>query len=249
MKKYKTVALVLPLVFGLTALVIPSQSNQEQTIPSKSSPSKTRRKITDTSHFPIAEFSASEPSDARRKVRGEKRNKSNWNVDPAALSDSSVVVDSVNIQLPALPIEQAAAVVVGTVTDAKAYLSNDRTGVYSAFTVSLDSVLKNPGDLSVGSLVEVEREGGRVKFPSGRVHLYVIAEQDMPRVGHRYVMFLTKTNTESVFEILTGYEIRETSIYALDDLPKSRLYENTTPANFLNELRMKLAHRYFSQTP
>lgn len=242
MRKYKTLALVLPLVFGLTALVVPRQSNQEQTTPSKSSPSKTRRKVIDPNHFPIAEFSASEASDSKRRARGEKRNKSNWNVDPDALSDSTVVVDSVDLHLPAFPTEQAAAVVVGTVTAAKAYLSNDKTGVYSAFTVLIDEVLKNSGKLSVRSLVEAEREGGRVKFPSGRVHLYMISEQDMPRVGSRYVLFLTETTTESVFEILTGYEIRETSVYALDDLPKSRSYENTTPANFLNELKMKLAH-------
>jgi hypothetical protein len=70
----------------------------------------------------------------------------------------------------------------------------------------------------------------------------MVSEQDMPRVGSRYVLFLTKTNTDSVFEVLTGYEIREASVYGLADLPKPRSYENTTPANFLNELRMKLAH-------
>jgi hypothetical protein len=69
----------------------------------------------------------------------------------------------------------------------------------------------------------------------------MVSEQDVPRIGSRYVLFLTGTNTESVFEILTGYEIREASVYALDDLPKPRSYENTTPANLLNELRMKLA--------
>jgi len=240
MKKYKTVALVLPLVFGLTAFVVPRQNSQKQTTPSKSSRSKDLRKIIDTNHFPIAEFSASESSDSKRRARGEKRNKSNWNVDPDALSDSTVVVDSVDLHLPAFPTQQAAVVVVGTVTDAKAYLSNDKTGVYSAFTVLIDEVLKNPGSLSVGNLVEAEREGGRVKFRSGRVHLYMVSEQDMPRVGSRYTLFLTETNTESVFEILTGYEIREASVYALDDLPKPRSYENTTPANFLNEFRMKL---------
>jgi hypothetical protein len=241
MRKFKTVALVLPFVFGLTAFVVPRQSNQEQTTPSKSAPSKTRRKIIDTNHFPIAEFSASESSDSKRRARGEKRNQSNWNVDSDALSDSTVVVDSVDLHLPAFPIQEAAAVVVCTVTDAKAYLSNDKTGVYSAFTVLIEEVLKNPGNLSVGNLVEAEREGGRVKFRSGRVHLYMVSEQDMPRVGSRYVLFLTKTNTEKVFEILTGYEIRVASVYPLDDLPEPRSYEDTTPANFLNELRMKLA--------
>ena len=242
MREHTTVSLVLPLALGVTALVVPRQSKQEQTTPSQSSPSKTRRKITDTNHFPIAEFSASESSDSKRNARGENRNKSNWNVDPDALSDSTVIVDSVDLNIPGLPTKQAAAVILGTVTDAKGFLSTDKTGVYSAFTVLINEVLKNPGNLSVGSLVDVEREGGRVKFPSGRVHLYMTSEQDMPRVGRRCVLFLTDTNTASVFEILTGYEMREAAVYPLDDLPWSRAYENTTPANFLNELRTKLAH-------
>jgi hypothetical protein len=59
-------------------------------------------------------------------------------------------------------------------------------------------------------------------------------------VGGRYLLFLTETDSESVFEILTGYELRESSVYALDDLPKSRSYETNTTTNFLNELRAKL---------
>ncbi|HEX7772753.1 MAG TPA: hypothetical protein VF435_10065 [Pyrinomonadaceae bacterium] len=93
----------------------------------------------------------------------------------------------------------------------------------------------------MGSAVEVEREGGRVKFPSGRTHLYKISEQDMPRVGRRYVFFLSETSTEDIFEIITGYEIRAESVSPLDELPQSRAYENVTPANFLNELKANLA--------
>ena len=64
----------------------------------------------------------------------------------------------------------------------------------------------------------------------------------MPRVGSRYLLFLTETNTESTFEIVTGYEIREASVFALDDVPKTRSYDNTPLTNFLHELRQKLAH-------
>jgi hypothetical protein len=187
-------------------------------------------------------FSALDQSDAKRRARGEKHNKSNWNVDPDTISDSTVIVDSVDVHLPALPTERAAAVVIGTIADAKAYLSTDKTGVYSTINVLVDEVLKSPGKLKVGDLVEAEREGGRVRFSSGRVHLYMVSEQDMPRVGGRYLLFLTATDNDSVFEILTGYELRELSVYALDELFQSRSYENITPTDLLNELRMKLAH-------
>jgi hypothetical protein len=242
MTKSRTLALALPLVFALTALLVPRQSGQEQTALPKSSPSKTRRKLIDTNHFPIVVFSAPEQSDSKRRARGEKHNKSTWNVDPDAPSDSTVLVDSVDLNLPAFPTEQATAIIKGTVTDAKAYLSNDKTGVYSVFTILIDEVLKNHRNLAIGNSIEAEREGGRIRFPSGRVHLYNVSEQDMPRVGSQYLLFLIETNTEAVFEILTGYEIRETSVFALDDLPKTQLYDNTTLTNLLNELRRKLVH-------
>lgn len=240
MAKYKTFGLVLPVVFGITALLA-TPLPQDQTKRVQSSPTKPRKKV-DVSHFPVAEFSSPGTKDAKRKARGEKRNKSNWNVDPDALSDSTVVVDAVDVHLPAFPTKQSTAVVIGTIADAKAYLSNDKTGVYSAFVVLIEEVLKNPGELSAGDLLEAEREGGRVKFPSGRLHLYKFSEQDMPRVGGRYVLFLRETDSESVFQILTGYEIRGDSIYALDELPQSRSYENTSATTFVKELRIKLSH-------
>lgn len=240
MAKYNNFGLVLPVLLGLFALLV-TQDPREQTNLPQSSPTKSRKKV-DIHHFPVVEFSSPETKDAKTKARGEKRNKSNWNVDPSALSNSTVLVDAVDVHLPAFPTKQSAAVVIGTITDAKAYLSNDKTGVYSTFVVVIEEILKNPGKLSVGNFVEAEREGGRVKFPSGRLHLYKISEQDMPRVGARYVLFLTETDSESVFQILTGYEIREASIYPLDELPQSRSYENTPATTFLSELRMKLAN-------
>jgi len=235
MTKYKILILLLTAVFCITALIaVPKR--QEQSSASGSKPRKT-----DVNHFPVAEFGSSETKDTKRKARAEKRNKSHWRVDPDSASDSTVRVDSVDFSLPALPTKEAQAVVIGTVSDAKAYLSNDKTGVYSVFVVLIEEVLKHSGKLTVGSAVEAEREGGRVKFPSGRTHLYKVSEQDMPRLGGRYVFFLTQTDTEDVFEIITGYEIRADAVSPLDELPQTRAYENATPVSFLNELKTKLA--------
>ena len=235
MTKYKIPAVVLSAVFCITALIAVPKG-QKQNSGSKAEPRKT-----DVNHFPIAEFASSETKDAKRKARAEKRDKSHWRVDPDSVSDSTVRVDSVDFSLPAFPTKEAQAVIIGTVSDAKAYLSNDKSGVYSVFRVLVEEVLKHSGKLTVGSSVEAEREGGRVKFPSGRMHLYMVSEQDMPQVGGRYVFFLKETNTEDVFEIITGYEIRADSVSPLDELPQTRSYENATPSNFLNELKTKLA--------
>lgn len=107
MTKYKILALLLPVVFGMTALVaVPKR--QEQISGSRSKPRKT-----DVSHFPIVEFDSSETKDAKRKTRAEKRDKSRWGVHPDSVSDSTVRVDSVDFSLPAFPTRQAQAVIIG----------------------------------------------------------------------------------------------------------------------------------------
>ena len=139
--------------------------------------------------------------------------------------------------LPALPVATSAAVIVGQITDAKAYLSNDKTGVYSVFTVQVHEVIKNSSQLSLstGSSIDVERDGGRVRFPNGRTFIYVAT--NMPQVGLRYVLFLTNAQSQSDFQILTGYELREGKVYPLDDLLNLHTYENADETIFLNQLR------------
>lgn len=238
MQKYKTLLLTLVVVMVLTTLTMIS-SPKAQISPTKPQPAKAQRKK-EINHFPIANYSEV-PTDGMRRSRSEKRNKSDWSVHPAGSGDSTVVVDRVDLSLPAFPTEKATAIVLGTVADARSYLSNDKTGVYSSFTIQVEEVLKNPGKLTIGGVIEGEREGGRVQFPSGRIRLYMIAEQDMPKVGSRYVFFLDAGDNETFFEILTGYEIKDSSILPLDELPQASGYKNSAAPKFLEELRTKLA--------
>ena len=240
MGKYRTFLLVPPLLLGLATLfVVQRLKGQEQTA-STTSLTKRAKKPVDVTKFPIADFSDTGPTDAKRKERGKKRDNSKWGVHPDDPSDSNVLVDTVDPNLPGLPVEKAAGVITGVVSDAKAYLSNDKSGVYSSFSVIIEDVLKKPGRLAAGQTIEIEREGGRVRFPSGRLHLYTVAEQDMPHTGSRYVFFLAKTEDHSVFEVITGYEIRGDGIYSLDDLPHTRSYDGASAAIFLQELRKQL---------
>jgi len=92
-------------------------------------------------------------------------------------------------------------------------------------------VIKNSTQVSLssGSSIEVERDGGRLRFPNGRTLIYVAT--NMPRVGLRYVLFLTDS------QILTGYELREGKVHPLDDLPNLYTYENADETTFLKQLR------------
>lgn len=198
----------------------------------------------DENRFPIADYLASEPTDpvvrARLRARSQKHNNSDWGINPNGPSDTTVKVDSVDPNLPAIPFKRASAIIIGKVKNARASLSDDKTGIFSTFEISIEEVLKNASrvPLSVGAVVEADREGGRVRFPSGRLHLFLVKEQNMPQVNSRYVLFLEGGDD---FQIITAYELREGRIYPLDDLVQPKTYENAEETTFLSELRTKLS--------
>ena len=230
-------ALTLTFLVGIP-VIIPGLSQEQK-------PRANRQpKQFDESRFPIAEYAAPEPADAQERAKrlskGKKYNNSEWRVYPNSVSDSMVRVDYVNVNLPALPFEQSSAVIVGQVTDAHAYLSSDKSGVYSVFQILVSEVLKNSTKTPInnGTTIEVERDGGRVRFPNGRLHMYSIDKLEMPKTGLRYVLFLK--GNESDFAILTGYELSNGKVYPLDQLPNLLTYENSDELVFLSELRTKI---------
>ena len=238
MRRHKILGIVSLLTL-LVIITIPGRSQEQKP------QIKTQRREFDENRFPIADYSAAGPSDlkeqAKRQEKGKKYDKSAWRIYPESTSNMARV-DYVDLNTPALPLTESSAVIVGLVTDAKAYLSNDKTGVYSAITIQIHEILKNSSNISLSKAlsIEVERDGGRVRFPSGRVLIYTISSQDMPVVGLRYVFFLTQVQSD--FQILIAYELREGKVYPLDDLPNLYRYENADELSFLRELRNRIAN-------
>jgi hypothetical protein len=240
MKRLRVFQLDLPALLILTGIAVTSQNPRPV---QKQGPNRI-----DERRFPVADYDAAESSDpvqrSKRRARGLKRDKSDWSVNPQAPSDVTVRVDFVDRNLPAFPIDQSKAIVIGRVTHGQAYLSNDKTGVYSAFSVQIEQTLTNHSDVVVAGdrSIEVEREGGRVKFPSGRIHLYMTNEQNMPEIGSRYVFSLTARENEGVFHIITAYELRDGKVFPLDNLSKPKNYQDADEAAFLSELRSKISY-------
>lgn len=107
---------------------------------------------------------------------------------------------------------------VGEVLSSQAYLSSDKTGVYSEFRIEISEVLKNASGATLISHSEViaTREGGIVRFPSGRQQRYTTAQQGMPMVGRRYVFFLRCNVSGQDFSLLTAYELRNDRVLPID---------------------------------
>lgn len=147
------------------------------------------------------------------------------------------------VGLPALPIAQSDAVVLGEVTDRRASLTEDRTGVYSEFSVRLDTVFKDAQGLPAsGGVVQVFRPGGAVRFASGKVQRYTISKLSYPKQGRQYILFL-KRDDEGDFSILTGYELWNNKVVPLDGDkadPRGELqfgvYRGASRESFLSEL-------------
>ncbi len=209
----------------------------------------------DKSQFPIVDYSASESADpekrAKRQAKGKKYNNK---YAPPIDESSETIFSSVDwdANLPALPVAKSQAVIIGEVTDAQAHLSDDKTAVYSEFKIQIDEVLKNDSSnaLSPGGSVAVERNGGRVRFPSGHTVVSFTNHQRMPRVGGRYVLFLTHSFptgeiNQQDFYILTGYELRGGRVFPLDNTNPGHpitAYKEAAESSFLKDLNSAVAN-------
>lgn len=202
------------------------------------------------SQFPIADYNAPEPIDKAKRAKRQAKNRK-YDKFPTPISETADGVSTFDwaTRLPALPVNESEAVVVGQVVEAQAYLSNDKSMVYSEFVLNVDEVLMNKGQtpLAVGDLVAVERDGGRVHFPTGRITSWSVSGQGMPRVGRRYVFFLTHEfplfgHKEESFYLLTGYELQANHVLPLDNPgggthPLAVTYKGADKETFLNDLR------------
>jgi len=180
----------------------------------------------DFKQFPIVDLTASRPPDYPGKaIRTRKSTKYN-NKSLSEISEASNVTFVANealSNLSALPVDKSSVVLLGEIATAKAYLSEDKTAVYSEFEVRIQAILKNNTTrvLSAGESIAVERFGGRVRLPSGKLFVAAVDNQDMPRVGGKYLLFLTNDfiggkHSDEDFNILMGYELKGGKVFPLD---------------------------------
>lgn len=201
----------------------------------------------DEEQYPTVDYDSLGAADPekkeKRKVKNARHDKSHIVKEDNPMVRRSVYHSEWDLGLPALPIARSGIIISGVVLDANAYLSNDRTGIYSEFTVKVDDILKSNGSasLTLGGAISVERSGGAVRYPSGRKLLYVVAAQRMPRVGHRYLFFLEGGGFDQNFVVVTAYELKTEHVVPLDDAQQFRQYNGVKVADFLEMVRSSVA--------
>jgi hypothetical protein len=246
--RWKTMSLLLTVLLMLMVTVLAAIPSRNR----NNSPSAMQKQQEDDEgHYPITDYAAPESTDpeklARRRAKGKRYdNQSSEPIKEAAYPYQRTWLTHWWQGLPAIPVAQSDVILIGEVTDAQAYLSNDKTGIYSEFTIRAVEVLKNDGGTSLypGSIILAERFGGAVRFPSGAIQRYVTRNQRMPHVGQQYVLFLKRIGEEQDFSLITGYELRGQYVAPLDGasseggekLPFDH-YKGTDASSFLKIVR------------
>ncbi|HEX8564602.1 MAG TPA: hypothetical protein VF648_02955 [Pyrinomonadaceae bacterium] len=229
-KKLTIISISLLSIFLIATFATLRQQAQDQSL--------NQQKQTDNSdlkELPIVDFAQSDLAE-----ESSSRKKKNKRFNNRGSSDSKKMIDEFPegvenlptivhwwVGLSALPLESADAVVIGTVTNRKAYLSDDKTNVYSEYEVRIEKVLKNSGEsLKSNDMVALVRLGGSVRFGSGKIQKYKISQYGALQENHRYVMFLKKDNGVDLF-ITTGYDISGDKVIPIDG------QDNKDPKNSL----------------
>jgi len=116
-----------------------------------------------------------------------------------------------------IPVATSDLIVEAVVSESHAFLSNDKTGIYSEFTLLISKPAKLTKGLGVNlnDRIVGERFGGKIKYPSGQITRWRTAEEGIPIIGKRYVFFLAKADQDT-YKILTAYEIQGDTVSPLD---------------------------------
>ncbi|MCA1567298.1 MAG: hypothetical protein LC803_16925 [Acidobacteria bacterium] len=246
----KTLLLLLCALAAVTVTAMATLRSQNQQAATHQGQQKVE---IDDSHWPLADYHAVEPSDAKtkmvRKTRGKRYD--NWNVIDGASQRPGVTITS-EIEYPALPVADSDVVLIGEVTEARAYLSNDKSGVYSEFTTRVCEVMKQDLQVPVNreDFVTTERAGGRVRYLSGRVAKVKFQGWGMPHQGRKYLLFLKRNAERQNYTILTGYELRSGKVYPIDGAVAAvgnkkwpfDSYQEADQNRFLSDLQKEIAN-------
>jgi hypothetical protein len=132
---------------------------------------------------PLTDYSVAVPgpNDVLRLRRGQRYNTPGSPVPELGEQSDDVLVvqDSGHYYLDLFPFSQSDTVIVGQVTTGQAYLSDDKRDIYSEFNVSVQearTLSSAERHIQSGDSVVVERHGGAICLPSGKVLLRALRD-------------------------------------------------------------------------
>lgn len=231
---------------GKQASTFVSTGAKAQTLSEKLSSVKTKQEwdaLLD--QLPTADYNAPETNDPetrdRRRVRNSRYDKREV-VDKN--SDTSITLTQVQYEGEErwpLPTSESDVVVVGEVQGRQSYLSNDKSGVYTEFSVSVSEVLKgDPAQINQGVTITASRAGGVVRYPDGHKRLYLVSGGGLPLDGGQYVLFLKANGQDQDYSILTMYQLGLDDVIPIDEGRQFEAYRGQKKSEFIKTIRDKI---------
>ncbi|HEX6716542.1 MAG TPA: hypothetical protein VF088_05495 [Pyrinomonadaceae bacterium] len=188
--------------------------------------------------YPVVDLDEPEPNDPvkREKLKQQRKrfDKDSPFTNPGPEDAEVAFRPEFPFDFPALPVAKSDVVIIGQVLSAEAHRSENKTNIFSNFEVRVEEVLKG-NDLSVGNVINIQREGGFLKYSNGRKVLVRLSANGMPAVAGRYAFFLR--TVEEDYSILTGYEFTKDGIVPLDYSPQFQSLQGEDEPTFLKQLR------------
>jgi len=134
-------------------------------------------------------------------------------------------------RLNRIPVELADLVAVGSVNKIRSYLSNDQTTLYTEFSLKVSQVVMNRSSKSVlaGDSVDVERPGGVLKLPSGKILTRASRFETMPRPKYSYAMLLKYIRSADAYTLVSGFELAGNQVYILESISGGEITASTKP--------------------
>src|ERR1700749_3171795 len=124
----------------------------------------------DDAATPIVDLNSTDVADSKRQRKNQRHNHGGLTVAGTSGGTQEINVVSES-SIPDFPFGMSDLVVEGTVTDSRAFLSEDKTGVYSEYTIAVSDVIKASASNPVSNhdAITAERFGGRVRYASGQI--------------------------------------------------------------------------------
>lgn len=184
-----------------------------------------------------------------RSLKNSKYDGSKWVLNPLESVGTSEMIRFFSPPPTDVPAKQSNLILIGTVVDSKAFLSNDNSVIYSEFYTQVETVLKNNIGLNLnsGNVIPLDRSGGIVRYPAGNIVRYINSGYGFPLRKKTYIFFTFRNPLTTGFQVLTAYEIRDGAVFPIDgsgssgnqkeEIPFVR-HRNQKVEDFLNQVRM-----------
>lgn len=195
-------------------------------------------------HIPVVNYDTPESRSAAEREQRTIKNKRYDDIlhvskKPNPEYTLSITSDAEPIP-PRIPYVESKLVIIGKTTTAAAFLSNEKEGIYSEFSVNIETILKKDEkrDLKTDETITMDRAGGIVLYPGGNKMLYMNDWQHMPKTNQRYLLFLDKDDEQNPnYKLITGYELENGKVTALDQSNIFGKYDGMSEKEFVDKVK------------